>query len=334
MAVLASTNTWNAYNNFGGRSNYVNATTLQPEPTVNARLDLIRYTNPDYQVWGFRNEEYAPLSFERPEPFNHAPEDVQVTDPIAGRQTCHLAPAEWRLLGWLEREGFGYDFYAEQQLHDGTLDLDAYRVVILSVHPEYWSRLMFQRLKEWVHRRGGRVIYLGGNGINCEVELRDDATMVCRNQIVDEPGADEGPKYESRFHRSGESEASLLGVVYDEAGIMTAAPYRVVDASHWAFAGTGLRNGDTFGEKSLHERIPGGASGHETDKRSASSPAGTILLARGENPDDGGAEMTCYQLVNGGGVFAVGSITYVASLLVDDRVSRTTANVLSRFLGG
>ena len=42
IAVLASTNTWNAYNNFGGRSNYINATGLPPQPVVNARLDLIR----------------------------------------------------------------------------------------------------------------------------------------------------------------------------------------------------------------------------------------------------------------------------------------------------
>ncbi|MGH2457967.1 MAG: hypothetical protein ACRDIY_03775 [Chloroflexota bacterium] len=34
----------------------------------------------------------------------------------------------------------------------------------------------------------------------------------------------------------------------------------------------------------------------------------------------------------GGAVFAPGSITYVAALLVDDRVSRITANVLGRFL--
>ena len=51
---------------------------------------------------------------------------------------------------------------------------------------------------------------------------------------------------------------------------MTAAPYRVVDAGHWVFAGTGLTNGDVFGQQSLHERIPGGASGHETDKISKS----------------------------------------------------------------
>ena len=42
---------------------------------------------------------------------------------------CGQAPGEWRLLGWLEREGFAYDYYAEAQLHDGTLQLDAYRVL-------------------------------------------------------------------------------------------------------------------------------------------------------------------------------------------------------------
>jgi N,N-dimethylformamidase len=36
IAVVAATNDWNAYNNFGGRSNYVNATGLPPEPVVNA----------------------------------------------------------------------------------------------------------------------------------------------------------------------------------------------------------------------------------------------------------------------------------------------------------
>ena len=37
------------------------------------------------------------------------------------------------------------------------------------------------------------------------------------------------------MHRTLESEANLLGVVCTEAGIMTAAPYRVIDAEHWIF---------------------------------------------------------------------------------------------------
>ncbi|HEX2515248.1 MAG TPA: carboxypeptidase-like regulatory domain-containing protein, partial [Chloroflexota bacterium] len=161
LAVLASTNTWNAYNNFGGRSNYINPTELPARPAVNARQDLERYTSArTYRGWGFPDDAYRPLSFERPEPFNHVPRETQVTDPIRGRQANHLAPAEWRTLGWLEREGFPYDLYAEAHLHDGTLDLDAYRALLIQVHPEYWSRRMFERVREWVHARGGRLLYL------------------------------------------------------------------------------------------------------------------------------------------------------------------------------
>ena len=37
LAVLASNITWNAYNSFGGRSNYIHADELPPTPTVNSR---------------------------------------------------------------------------------------------------------------------------------------------------------------------------------------------------------------------------------------------------------------------------------------------------------
>jgi hypothetical protein len=342
IAVLASTNTWNAYNNFGGRSNYINADRLPDTPTVNARQDLRRYAGAGFEAWRPEDDAYAPLSFDRPEPGNSLPANIRITDPIAGRDGCHQAPAEWRLLGWLEREGFAYDLYADYHLHSGELDLSAYKVLVLGPHPEYWSEAMYRRVKEWVTQEGGRLMYLGGNGLNCVVEFLDAGTMRCRTHLLSPsgrlgmPDPNDPTRYlDSRFHRAaGESEANLLGVVTTETGIMTAAPYRVIAADYWVFAGTGLRNGDVFGTESLHERCHGGASGHETDKRSASSPGGTVLLAKGLNPDDGGAELVTYTTESGGKVFSVGSITYAASLLVDDVVSRITRNVLERFLNG
>jgi hypothetical protein len=86
IAVLASANTWNAYNNFGGRSNYINAVGLPEEPVVNARQDLGRYRGEAAGEWAHPNAAYAPLSFERPEPFNHVPVETRVVDPIEGRQ--------------------------------------------------------------------------------------------------------------------------------------------------------------------------------------------------------------------------------------------------------
>ena len=330
VAVLASDITWNVYNNFGGRSNYIHPDELPAAPIVNTRQESKRYVDPRYQSWGA--ESYQPLSFDRPEPINHIDPGEQITDPIEGRSACHVAPAEWRLLGWLERDCFSYDLYGETQLHDGTLDLTKYKVLILSAHPEYWTRRMYDRVKTWVFEAGGKLMYLGGNGLNCEVELLPERRVVCHNTAISSLWPDGMGGAESRFARRHESEANLLGVVFTPAGIMTGAPYRVVDGSHWAMRAAGLKTGDLFGERSLHMRCPGGASGHETDKRSPSSPKNVQLLAKGVNPDDGGGEMVIFDTPGGGAVFSVGSICYVSSLPVDEGVSRLTAAVLRRFL--
>src|SRR5690606_14799210 len=102
VAVLLSNMNWNAYNNFGGRSNYIHPDRFPPTPTLNARLELKRYTDPRHI--NYDTEDYAPLSFDRPEPLNHIDLETRATDPIEGRAACHVAPAEWRLLAWLEHE--------------------------------------------------------------------------------------------------------------------------------------------------------------------------------------------------------------------------------------
>jgi hypothetical protein len=327
VAVLCGTNTWNAYNTFGGRSNYISAEGLPATPAVNARLDLRRYREGNIASQSAPDADYPPLSFERPEPACHVDRDVVATHPMTGRLASTLAPGTWRLLAWLEREGHAHDVWADHQLHTGELDLDAYRVLVLDMHPEYWSRAMYERVKAWVEERGGRLVYLGGNGIDCEVEVPDATRLRFRTE---QPRADE-PGLECRFMRGVESPAALLGVVFTHAGEGTAAPDAVDDPSHWAFAGTGLAAGDRFGKRSLHERIPGGASGHETDKRSPSSPDDVVLLATGLNPDGGGAELVVRELPGGGAVFSAGSITWISALLVDEHISRITSTVLNRF---
>jgi N,N-dimethylformamidase len=186
---------------------------------------------------------------------------------------------------------------------------------------------MYSAVRDWVFERGGRLMYLGGNGLDCEVEFLDSDALHFRTEDPDPDGP-----YENRMHRTHAATSALVGVVFTATGAMTSAPYEVVNADHWVFAGTGLAVGDRFGTHSLHERCPGGASGHETDKRTADSPHGTTLLAKGLNIDDGGAEMIHFDTPEGGQVFSVGSITWAASVLVDDGVAAVTRNVLRRFL--
>ncbi|QWF82642.1 carboxypeptidase-like regulatory domain-containing protein [Amycolatopsis sp. CA-230715] len=323
IAVLASTNTWNAYNNFGGRSNYINAAGLPAEPILVPRLEMRRYTESSFSEHDLPDDAYPPLSFERPEPLNQIGFGERPEDPVRGRQPCHLAAAEWRLLSWLERSGYDHDLYADEHLHDGTLDLDAYRVLVLNTHPEYWSREMYDAVWSWVHERGGKLAYLGGNGVDCEVSFTGDGALRFLTHV--------SGSHESRMHRSYRPTSALLGVVFTNAGAMTGAPYEVLSPEHWAFGGSCAR-GDLFGVRSLHERCPGGASAHETDKVGAFSPDGVTVLARGLNPDSGGGEVVHFGTGSGGEVFSAGSIGWSSSL-VDPGVAAVTRAVLDRFLG-
>lgn len=327
IAVLASTNTWCAYNEFGGRGNYIFPIRKNPYPTVDARADMPRYARLDVsetEAYG-PGAEPLPLSFKRPIPFCHVPEEMEATDPITGRDECHTAPAEWRLLAWLEREGFGYDLYSEYQLHDGSMPIAAYDLVIVSTHAEYYTREMYQTLKRYVSE-GGRMMVLSGNTIGRRVELLDEATMRFVNMDW---------RYDEMF---GEDPAALLGSSTDVEGLMTGAPYVVLEPDHWAFAGLGFQKGDEFGHACLQERCPWGASGHEMDTIRPASPPQLQHIAKGANrktPDGPmcGGDMTYYENDAGGAVFGVGSVTYIASLLVDEPLSRITRNVVGHLLG-
>jgi hypothetical protein len=151
-----------------------------------------------------------------------------------------------------------------------------------------------------------------------EVEFADEQTILCRR--------------EGEHAQRGESEANLLGLAYTHSGFQSGAPYRVIDPDHWVFDGTGLARGDEFGSRSLHERCPGGASGHELDKICADSPANLEHLAKGTNPGDTGADMISYETESGGRVFSVGSLCWTLSLPIDDGVSAVTANALRHLL--
>lgn len=315
VAVLASNISWNAYNNFGGRSNYVEQDGLKIRPTVHARQDLYRFTHPG--EWPFQ-ETGAPLSFDRPEAFNSVPEQATITDTIPGRLASAMAPGEWRFLGWLEREGIPYDLYAETQLHFDQVPLEQYKVLVLNMHPEYYSRKMYDRVKRWVYQEGGKLMYLGGCGFYAEVDFPDETVMLCRREGV--------------WEQRGESAAKLLGTEYTHGGYQSGAPYRVLEDRNWIMKGAGFKVGDEFGRKSLHERCPGGASGHELDKICPDSPPNLVHLAKGMNPEDSGADLVYFETESRGAVFSVGSLCWNSSIAVDDGVSKVTKTVLERFL--
>jgi hypothetical protein len=93
-----------------------------------------------------------------------------------------------------------------------------------------------------------------------------------------------------------------------------------VHGSPWEFAGTGLADGNRFGQY-----------GFEIDARAPSSPPGTQLLASIPNLMGPGrtAEMTYYETPGGAKVFAAGALNFTASI-GDPTVAQLVENVWTR----
>src|SRR6266566_4442868 len=76
----------------------------------------------------------------------------------------HFA-ADLLLVEWLEDKNSEYDVITDEDLHAEGVDLlQNYRVVLTGSHPEYWTDPMLRGLESYLGA-GGRLMYLGGNGL-------------------------------------------------------------------------------------------------------------------------------------------------------------------------
>ena len=287
-AVLANTNTWQAYNDWGGHSFY--------------RYDLDE-----------ERQHSEIISFDRP--------NVRA---IPYGNTGHLVAAELHLHRWMTTKGYDYEVISDRDIHDGIIDLSNYQTLVLNVHPEYWTPQMKFFLNVFI-QNGGNIINLGANCIYWKsiiVDNKIEKKKKGHNFFLEpnEPGG--------RWRDLNEHESALLGVQYDRRGYNTYHPYIVYNSSHWVFSGTGLNDLDIFGDECLNGA---GASGLETDKMTTLSPSSTVFLAKGSNPEDGGASMIYYEHSSGSKIFSAGSITYTGSLSVDPVLEQITTNVFEYF---
>ena len=81
-----------------------------------------------------------------------------------GAGSPHQLSADLHLVDWLEAKSYRYDVITDEDLHhEGVELLSPYRVIVSGSHPEYWTRQMIAGLQAY-QARGGRFMYLGGNG--------------------------------------------------------------------------------------------------------------------------------------------------------------------------
>lgn len=306
VAVIASTNTWNAYNAFGGMSNYRDASTPLPLRWVALAFSAL---NLKMVVGDRRHFPCVPLPWCRPNP--ELDEDLRDPQECPTRRASHLARAEWPLLRFLEQRSVNYGVFSDLDFESDHRITSA-GLVIFNTHSEYWSEEMEGRLRSWLDA-GGKTLFLSGNNLYRRVKVLEDALEV----------------YDFRTDR--DAVAAAIGAGYDANGYTTYAGYRVVTANHWAFEGLNVAAGDVFGGRSKSENVnpldpASGASGYETDKVTSAS-RDTTILAIGENPS-GPAHLVCKTMPNGGWVVNCGSVAVGAWLLKDKVLAGLVENVI------
>jgi hypothetical protein len=305
VVVVASTNTWHAYNDFGGLSNY--RTDAVPWPlrpiflaakAFNLRLHLSdRFVAPS-----------VPLPLRRP--LINIDEDLRnETGSVHPTSISHLYRGELNLCRALDRLGVDYALADDEDLDRGSI-LEAHpRLVIFNTHSEYWTRPAIALLRLLMDH-GANVAFFSGNNIFRLVERRGLSIQVVDQRIdPDLPGA-------------------LIGAGYDALGYMTFAGFRFTAAEHWALEGVrNLAPHGTFGQGDGTQEQPG-SSGLETDKPRISTE-GFQILAIGEN-SEGPAYIMCRDLANGGYVFNVASVAFTSIIDTDDAALQLLRNVVRR----
>ena len=278
--------------------------------------------------------------------------------------------ADTHVTDWMEAEGFDFDVVTDEDIHaEGVAALEGYKVIVTGAHPEYWSTDMWDALTAYFDR-GGRMMYLGGNGFYWRIGWNGDLTAIEIRRA--ESGARFWASLPGEYHQSftgemgglwkriGRPPQSLVGIGtfatgFDRCGWFERAEGSRNPRAAWIFEGVGDGPIGNYGV------LGNGAAGIELDgvDHALGSPLDTIVLASStghsayymQSPDEivfnhaavNGdanprvrADMIYYTLRSGAGMFATGSISWAASLGhngYDNDVARITGNVLRRFAG-
>lgn len=153
MALLLNTNTWAAYNPWGGASIYTWDLPYETE-RLNSRF----------------------VSFDRPNPREH--------DRTPGN---HLFSGELHLIRWLEAHGVDYECLTDLDIHSSERSLRNSKVLILNTHPEYWTTEMFDNLETFLDH-GGSLLNLGGNVVYWKTQITENGIFVDNQGIMQGEG--------------------------------------------------------------------------------------------------------------------------------------------------
>jgi hypothetical protein len=258
--LVLSTNTYNAYNSWGGRSLYTGGSRvsfarpfgrgmlMRPSTERDDRKARPRYRGEDPDVDGLIYQQYR----------------------FANGYPGFMSSAGWftyerRFVEWAEAHGFEFDYAVSSDLENDPDVVAGYHLVLGVGHDEYWSAGQRATLEQHI-RGGGNYATLSGNTMFWQVRLEDSGTadsraMVCHKYSAHEVDPVVGTEAQATMTGMwgdplvGRPETALLGAgsaygLYSRFGAATprgSGAFTVYRNEHWMFAGTELRYGDLLG---------------------------------------------------------------------------------------
>lgn len=257
VLLVLATNTYNAYNAWGGRSLYTGGHTVSFDRPFIRGL-LVRPESAD------ADDRKSPPCPPGGEP------DVDGLRYLAHREAGNYPPSigstgwhtyERRFVQWAHRRGIDLDFAVSEDLSSHPGLLDRYPVVVGVGHDEYWSAEQRDALERRV-ADGGNYASFSGNTMFWQVRFdptRRNMTAYKYRAHLDDPvlGTDRETSLSGMWGDPlvGRPEWSFLGAgsafgLYSRFGRATpraSGGFTVCRDRHWMFEGTELRYGDQLG---------------------------------------------------------------------------------------
>ena len=230
ILLQLSTNTYNAYNNWGGPCLYESG----PLPLQGARVSFQRP-----MVRGFLTKPNTELSR---------------WAPYAGWHNW-----ERTFVSWAEQAGYRVEYAVNADLEQRPEMLNDYRLVLSVGHDEYWSAPMRDHLERFI-ANGGNVAFFSGNVCYWQVRFEDDGRAMVGYKF----NFKQDPHFQRKDYALvstlwsnkliSRPENELTGVSFNYGGYHRfgsvprgAGGYTIHRPDHWIFQGTDLKWGDVLG---------------------------------------------------------------------------------------
>jgi hypothetical protein len=251
IVLALASNTWHAYNDFGGPNLYAGGTHVAMRRPMAAGY-LFKPPGKGRRVTGTG----------APDPQNAAHVGYIQLNHLSGYAGSAGWP-DWELpfIEWAEREGFEIGVCTNADLEHHPEVLDGAHLYLSVGHDEYWSRGMRDTVESHI-ARGGNAAFFSGNTSLWQVRIEGDDRDVMvgyKGFFKSDPVMGTDREVEATTFWSdvvvARPENHMTGVSFTRGGYHRIGRnvthglggYTIHRAGHWIFDGTGLGYGDVLG---------------------------------------------------------------------------------------